>query len=240
MGENRGINRGFFVMPKPGILTAVCGRPRCGKGQAVQREISRKQVSLVWDPKGDREDYKNAVVRCFNIPQLCAVVERVKSGQVIYTGALKDLPLFTKVAWIFARKFGDKCAVVFDEMASTSNPGKATGEYGDFLRQSLYLGHDIYVIAQRAAEADKTAFGNASRFLFVALGTAADKKYIAEQTGLALSDVEKVRAVFAENPRDSTFELVTVVKDLYWYKERLDFKTGKARYRVVIQKKSLF
>lgn len=229
---------------KPGLLTAVYGRSRTGKGQWVCEQIAKKKAVLVWDLKASRDEYNREpgyVARCFTIQQLAAVVVRLKRGMVCYSGSEKDLEKFIEVAWLFAKKFRSDGAVVLDETSDITGTGKASAAYGGFLRRSLYLGHDIYVMCQRAAESDKTGPGNAMRFHFSALGTSRDMVRMAEDTGLPLEVVQGVKAFFHESDlRQSWFDCITVQKDMHYEKNRLEFKTGKRKFRNIIKKTSLF
>jgi hypothetical protein len=225
---------------RPGVLTAVYGRSRTGKGQWVCEQLRHKKVALVWDLKANREEYNKEddfAVRVFDIATLARVVARVKSGLVVYSGTEKDLESFIKIAWLFAEKFRDRCAVVLDETSDITGSGKAAGAYGGFLRRSLYLGHDVYVMCQRAAESDKTAPGNAMRFHFSALGTPRDRESMADATGVPLAVIEQVKAFFhPSDNRLSWFDCVTVDKDHSYQKARLEFKTGKRKFRLIGKK----
>jgi hypothetical protein len=50
------------------------------------------------------------------------------------------------------------------------------------VRRGLKRGIDIYAISQRWAEADKTAFGNASEYICFRMSSALDIEYVAKRT----------------------------------------------------------
>lgn len=216
---------------RAGKLYAAIGSSRSGKSQFVAKKTANQPRLLVWDIKGDPHDYHH-VQRAYGKRELVRRVELAagKPGRIAYTApSLKDFDFFCRVAQVWVRAHhaaGHRCALVFEETADVTSPGKAPDNYGVILRRYLSLGCDIFAITQRPAESDKTAIGNASVVHVCRLARAADRRAVANDTGLALADIDALRA----DQDAGRFDFIEA--DLgrgVWQRGQLTFVRGKPK-----------
>lgn len=71
--------------------------------------------------------------------------------------------------------------VVVEELADVTTIGKAPTEWGYLLREAVKRGGMIYCIAQRWAEADKTALSQRTELIVFAQGREKDVEYLADE-----------------------------------------------------------
>ncbi len=188
---------------RSGVLWAVVGRSRSGKTVRVLREIQRHRCVLIWDVEGQY----TATHRARTPAELWPIVKACagKKATIAYTGALGDFDQFCKMAFYYVQRCcaaGQQSAVVFEETADVTNPGKAPEHYGIFIRRSLKYGVDVFAITQRPAESDKTSIGNASIVYVCALKLPRDRKSVAELTGIPLQAINGLVADQAKSQFD--------------------------------------
>lgn len=182
---------------KAGKLTAAIGASRSGKSAFVQHETAKQKRLLIWDIKGE---YSKVDFRPANRAELLHCLKHCagKPGRIAFVpGSLGDFSFFCRAAqtWIktqYAARQG--CALILEETADVTSPGKAPAEYGMLLRRYLAYGVDIYAVTQRPAESDKTSIGNASRVHVCRVATARDRKAVAGDTGIPIGEIEGLRA----------------------------------------------
>lgn len=226
-----------------GILTAVYGKSGTGKGVwVIYHELAKKNISLVWDLKGDKTEYTGATTpfksgkfRCYTLSDLKIAVAKISRGVICYSGSggKAEFQEFCQIARDFTRIHGARGAVVIDETSSVTNPGKASDTYGDFIRMGLNMGSDIYVICQRGAESDSTAQANASRIHFSAPGRKIDMQRMHDDTGVPIEAIEAM----VEDHDKKTFDYIDVVTGNHWRLGRLSLPEGKGtpRFRAAKQ-----
>lgn len=213
---------------KPGRLHAVYGITRTGKGKWVISRISQKKAALVWDLKGDVSEYP-CQWRARTIPALKAALLKSNPGMICYTGSKADFQQFCVLARLFCEKFRGDGALVIDETSDITGNAGAAGAYGELLRKALNLGCDIYSMAQRAAEADKTTLANASFFHFSTPGTPADCKKMSDICGIPLNIISALAPDFEK----SRFDCIDCERGHWWQLMQLQFKNNRA---VFVQK----
>ncbi|MGB1906706.1 MAG: hypothetical protein ACPHN3_05210, partial [Spongiibacter sp.] len=77
-----------------------------------------------------------------------------------------------------------RCAIVCEELANTTNTGKASGKWGVLVSQGLAEGPVIIGTVQRGQEVDKSVLNNATYVHIARHSTQKDRKYIADQLGI--------------------------------------------------------
>jgi len=213
----------------------VCGVTRTGKGKWVIEQLRKKRASLVWDLKADSTEYP-CNWRARNIRALAQLLATDKNpGMVCFSGAERDISEFCNIALLFAEIHGINGAIAMDETSDITGSGKALGSYGKLIRTGLSRGADIYGMCQRAAESDKTTIANASLFHFSKLGTPADRKFMADTTGVPLAEIEKLRSDFEKN----IFDCIDCEPGHWWQKSQLQFRNGKAVFKTIGTKTAL-
>ena len=220
-----------MAVPKieSGKLFALCGRSRSGKTQKALDLIKKHKCVLVWDV----EEQYQVTHRARSQKQLLTYIEQCagKKAVIGFTANLSDFNYFCKVAFWYVRKCGElgkKSAVVFEETADVTSPGKAPEYYGILLRRGLKYGCDLFAITQRPAESDKTAVGNASMIHICTMNLPRDRRYMAEMTGVPL---QAIAAMKADQERGS-FDYISVDTNRGDYVDGvLTFPKGKPKFK---------
>jgi hypothetical protein len=175
-----------------GKLFIACGASRSGKTAWVKEQIKNQTRVMVWDVEGaytigKRISNKNDLYKWLVSG----------SGSVCYTGALSDFDYFCQVAFCWARKIYLKAkpsVLVVEELADVTSPAKAPPGWGIVVRRGLKYDLTIYAITQRPSESDKTCFGNASMIHCCRLSTATDCRYMADQLGIPVAEIQGMRS----------------------------------------------
>lgn len=144
---------------REGRLYCVTGASRSGKSLWTAQRVARARRLLVWDLIGEW----STVYRCRRVStlrELVACLERNERVAFFHPHMLEQFDAFCRVAWCWLRLAPG--ALVIEETASVTHPGKAPPAWGAIVRMGLRYGVDVYALTQRPAESDKTAFGNAS------------------------------------------------------------------------------
>lgn len=181
-----------FVAPDGSLYVAV-GASRSGKTAWVKQQLKKYGAVLVWDVE---EMYKGRRARTQK--QLIALVEKLANGEnftACYTGPLTDFDYWSKCAFYLAKARQNNpagLAVVAEELADVTTPGKAPEAWGVLVRRGLKRGVDIYAITQRPSESDKTIMGNASVIHCCGLQRANDRKYMAQEMDVPVAELQSL------------------------------------------------
>lgn len=161
-----------------GELIVVAGCGGSGKTLYTMRRVQSAARLLVWDAH-----LQYSACGCTpiaTIPELARACSTRESAQLAYIGPmeLEHFYKFCRIAlcWL-------KLAIittVWEELANVSEPGKARGPWGEFVRWNRKLGGRAYAISQHPAETDKTILRNAQRIICHALDGEDDEKYMAK------------------------------------------------------------
>lgn len=173
-----------------GELVALSGASRTGKTTTALAETADSNRLLVCDPKGtwDRARARCQVVTTFRAFR--AAVLAAGRGPIRLALLTIDRAAFD--AWAACAFFAARSVptdVVADELASYTNPGKASPGWHRLLSQGLEFGTRIYAITQSPAEADKTCFRNATRIRAFAQRRSADCVAIARELDVAPAEL---------------------------------------------------
>jgi hypothetical protein len=176
---------------REGRLFAVTGASRSGKSLWTAQQVADARRLLVWDLLGEW----SARYRCERIASIPALVARLEGppARLAFHSPrmVGQFGLFCRFAWCWIRWAPG--ALVVEETAAVTTPGKAPDEWGDIVRMGLRYGVDIYALTQRPAESDKTAFGNAT---VIHAGRAAyprDRATIAEYLDVPVAQVAALK-----------------------------------------------
>lgn len=175
---------------REGRLVAVTGASRSGKSLWTAQQVSRARRLLVWDLLGEW----SARYRCDRVSSIGELVSRIEGqGRLAFhrPSMVGDFEAFCRVAFCWLRLAPG--ALVIEETASVTSPGKAPPAWGDVVRMSLRYGVDLYALTQRPAESDKTAFGNASVIHAGRAVTPRDRATMAEYLDVPVSVVAALR-----------------------------------------------
>lgn len=224
-----------------GKLRVYVGKSRSGKTQKAMADLARFKYQLVWDCEGQ---YK-ATYRLRTIADLKRNLARYlkklpgRAERICYTGRLDDFNQFCQLAFIWVRAlahYGQRSAIVFEETADVTSPGKAPEHYGILLRRGLKYGVELMCITQRPSESDKTSIGNANITHICAMKRDKDRKYMAEDTGVPIDVLQGLRA----NQDAGQFDFVHVDDGQGFYMTgQLTFPSGKPKFLLNSNKKPL-
>ncbi|MES2637415.1 MAG: hypothetical protein V4605_08835 [Pseudomonadota bacterium] len=174
-----------------GKLIIISGSSRCGKTVKSTRLVRGFDAVFVWDIEAQWCKQKG-YQKISDMAQLRKIVQNGKKGKYAYVsqGNIRaDFELFCMCVMYFGSFYG-ACAVVAEELADVTSISKAAEHWGMLCRRGLKRGISIFAISQRWAEADKTAFGNATDFYLFRQSTIKDAKYMSERTGV---DLERIK-----------------------------------------------
>lgn len=174
-----------------GELILACGRSRSGKTAWVRRQIAKGPL-LVWDVEGQYGDLCAVATSRQELVRMAFGTGKRRRMRVAYTGALADFGFWADCAFAWARLNSEQDvagAIVAEELADVTTPGKAPDTWGILLRRGLKYGNDIYAITQRPSESDKTVMGNCTAIHCCSLQRARDRDYMAAELDVPVTDI---------------------------------------------------
>lgn len=177
-----------------GRLVVIGGASRSGKTAFTVKQVARQGRVIVWDPE-DQWSQLAGFRKITSKAELLAAVQKGGNARLAFVpgGDLKGaFDLWAGCAYYWGRYFG-ACHVVAEELADVTTPGKAPGNWGLLIRRGLKRGISIWPISQRWAEADKTAFGNASTFVCFRMSNVMDIDYIAKRTRISADTLHDLK-----------------------------------------------
>jgi hypothetical protein len=177
-----------------GKLNIISGSSRCGKTVKTQRLVRGFKTVFVWDIEAQWHKL-NGYTKVTDLSELKRFVKAGKQGKFAYVsrGNLKaEFELFCMCVLFYGTHYGE-CAVVAEELADVTTTAKAGESWGMLCRRGLKRGISIFAISQRWAEADKTAFGNATDFYLFRMASAADVEYIAKKTSVKIDRLQGLK-----------------------------------------------
>lgn len=166
-----------------GRIVIISGKSRSGKTVYVARRTKSDRRIFAWDPE-DQWSKERGYQRVTTRAELARMAD--KSGQmkiayVASAGLKEEFEFFCKCAFHWGRFHGGG-VVIAEELADVTTTAKAPDGWGILIRRGLKRGITMYCISQRWAEADKTAFGNASEYVCFMSASADDVAYLCRKT----------------------------------------------------------
>lgn len=166
-----------------GRLFVISGASRSGKTAWVRKNIARIKRVWAWDPEAQWCELPGWV-KVTDRKQLLELAQKPGPQKVAFVagGDLKDAFDFWAGCVFYAGRHVQALDAVAEELADVTTQSKAPGSWGILVRRGLKRGISLYCISQRWAEADKTAFGNASDFVIFRASSGDDARYLARKT----------------------------------------------------------
>lgn len=157
-------------------ITLVTGQSGSGKTVYVKRRLEKCRRVIVWDVKGEYAS-EPGFMRVETAGELARVLAAGQHARIAFVP--RSMTLFDH--WCkCAYAWGD-CAVVAEELADVTTPGKAPEGWGWVLRRGRERRLVVFGITQRPSESDKTILGNATTIHVCAMARADDRKYMARE-----------------------------------------------------------
>jgi hypothetical protein len=174
-----------------GRLIVIGGASRSGKTAWTRREVAKAERVFAYDPE-DQWSHERGFIRVTKRADLLKLAHKAGPLKVAYVagGDLKAEFDFWAGCVMYAGRYIGPLSAIAEELADVTSPGKAPGNWGVLIRRGLKRGITIYAISQRWAEADKTAFGNASAYVIFRLSSGDDIRYFSRKTRISEADIE--------------------------------------------------
>lgn len=210
-------------MRPDGRLVFSVGASRSGKTQFVLSQLTQSKRLLVWDVEGEFASNYGLEVVEGKQALLRAINGRRKNMRIAYHPKnLKEFDFFCRMAFIAGLIY--PLDVVCEELAASTNSGKASGFWGILVSRGLKYGINIYGVAQRGQEIDKSLIGNATIVNICRPNTVQDAEYIAGRFGLELSEIP-----------DADLEMLQRHKDRTTTKGKITFPRGKPKIKPILK-----
>lgn len=182
-----------------GRLIVVGGASRSGKTAYVRKATAKSRRVCVWDieaqwcelPGWRRITSRAALWDALQMPGPFKIA-------FVSGGDLRGEFDYWARAVLYAGRYVGPLEVVAEELADVTSPAKAPGHWGILLRRGLKRGVTIYAISQRWQEADKTAFDNASEYVFFRQANPKARAYVSDSAGIALDQIPTVPLHFVK------------------------------------------
>lgn len=178
---------GFQPAPD-GCIVAVTGSSGSGKTAWLKRQIDGCRRLLVWDIEGQ---YQGRAVT--TITELARIIRAGRDERISYQArSLDEFDAWARIAFVYVQAggmAGKQTTIVAEEIADVTSPAKAPQGWGMLIRRARKWGGNVYGVTQRAAESDKTLFGNAMILHCCALNRANDRAMIARELDIPVADV---------------------------------------------------
>lgn len=178
-----------------GELNVIAGASRSGKTAWTLRQVKAKKRIIAWDPE-DQWSQVRGFTKITTRAALLAAIKRPGPLKLAYVagGDLKAEFDFCCACVMYAGRYVEPLDFIAEELADVTTPSKAPGNWGILLRRGLKRGITIFAISQRWAEADKTAIGNATRYVCFSMG-GEDVFYMHRKTLIPVEQLGALKAL---------------------------------------------
>ena len=169
----------------------IAGASRSGKTAYTVKRFGRDNRLCAWDPEdqwAQLKGWRKVTTRA----ELLAAMKTPGHVRVAYVagGNLREEFEFWSGVVMYAGRYLAGLTAIAEELADVTTPAKAPPAWGVLIRRGLKRGITIVCISQRWAEADKTAFGNASEFVMFRQSSADDVRYLARKTRVPVEQID--------------------------------------------------
>lgn len=171
-------------------INYICGSSGSGKSVFVKNAIANDVRTIIFDPD-DEYGELSGVVTCYSAAQMADLVKKHRTTPLrvrLVKEGVQAFELCCALAFAWTN-----CTLVCEEIADTTNAGKAPPNWGRVLRRgSRKRAIRIFAVTQRPAEADKTALTQATVVRTGLLGRDNDRKAMAAELDLPLAMIQKL------------------------------------------------
>ena len=188
-------------------INYICGSSGSGKSVFVKGAIANDRRVIVFDPDDEYGDTPG-IITCYTGTQLTDLLKKHRTTP-LRVRLVKEGVQFFELCCALAFAWTN-CTLVCEEIADTTNAGKAPPHWGKVLRRgSRKRAIRIFAVTQRPAEADKTALTQATIVRTGLLGREPDRRAMAQELDLPLDMINSLAPLdFIEchrNARRSVF-----------------------------------
>ncbi len=152
---------------------------------------------LVWDSKAEfARDYRCSGSSDPTVLRSVALSTRPVRFAFTAPVTAANFDLFCRLAWVWIRVNANarhSIALVVEELADVTSPGKAPAAWGEIVRKSMELHPRVYALTQRPAESDKTILGNCFTLHCHAMSRADDRRAMARELDVEQRVVDELR-----------------------------------------------
>lgn len=178
-----------------GQLVVISGASRSGKTAWVKQTTASERRILAWDPEdqwAQLPGYRKVTSRAQLLEAVTMERGPIKLAYVA-GGNLKEEFDFWAACVMYAGRYMAAVVAIAEELADVTTVAKAPNNWGILIRRGLKRGITIYAISQRWSEADKTAIGNASRFVLFRQSSGDDVAYLSRKTRVPVTELEGLK-----------------------------------------------
>ena len=192
------------IQTNDGRIVILAGVSRSGKTAYAVREAGREKRAIAWDAHdqwGALPGWKRVTSPREFFSSLGQGAQRLAYVPTFRHGDRRaQFEAFAAMArfWIVNHGPG---VVIVEELADVTTTAKAPQVWGYFLREVLKRGGVLYCIAQRWAEADKTALSQRTEIVVFAQGRDQDVEYLAREMRVEKSAIDALIPQYGENGR---------------------------------------
>src|SRR5882672_11260208 len=181
----------------PEELALVTGQTRSGKTFGVAERVRGEPRLLVWGVKADfSRFYRCSGTNDPAVLHAAALSSRPVRIEFTAPATTGHFDLFCRLAWVWIRvnaAAGHSVALVVDELADVTSPGKAPVAWGEIVRKAMEHRPRIYALTQRPAESDKTILGNCFTLRCYAMSRADDRRAMARELDVPQAYLDELR-----------------------------------------------
>lgn len=175
---------------RDGRLVVIGGASRSGKTAYTVRQVRKARRVCAWDVEAqwcDLPGWRKVTTKA----ALWAALQSAGPLKLAYVagGDIREAFEYWSRAVLYAGRYVGPLDAIAEELADVTNAGKANGHWGMLLRRGLKRGINIFAISQRWQEADKTAFDNASEYVFFRQANPRARAYVADRLGIGLDEI---------------------------------------------------
>lgn len=177
-----------------GELHVVAGASRSGKTAWTRKKTAKLPRVCAWDPE-DQWAQLPGWTRVTTRAELLKALEKRGRCKIGYVagGDLRAEFDFWAGCVMYSGRYVEPLAAIGEEIADVTSVSKAPGNWGILLRRGLKRGISIFAISQRWSEADKTAVGNATKFVLFRQSSGDDVRYLARKTRVPEEEINALK-----------------------------------------------
>lgn len=170
-------------------INYVVGSSGAGKSYYIKAQLAAEKRLLIFDPDDEYGDLAG-IITTTNGKQLAELIKSHATKPLrvrLVRNGVQAFELCNALAFGWTN-----CTYVAEEIADVTRAGKAPPQWGQVLRRGRKRGIKIFITTQRPAEADKTAFTQATMVRTGLLGNFNDQDAMRRNLDLPIELIKKL------------------------------------------------